>query len=120
MVEALRGHGRRQATLVGAAALALALALVAGCGSGHGQNSAGTSGAGGGTSGASVSSSSGGGTAPGHGPPATQTVSAGNRSQSGSYVMVSTLGQPTQNQDRTSSKSYVLQGGLVGANGSLP
>jgi hypothetical protein len=34
--------------------------------------------------------------------------------------MIYTLGQPTQNQDRSSSKSYVLQGGLVGANGSLP
>jgi hypothetical protein len=103
-------------------AAALAAALVLGCGGGKNQNAA-SSGSGGGTAGSTASSSgssSSGGGAPAHGPPATQTVSAGARAQSASYVMVFTMGQPTQNQDRASSKSYVLQGGLVGANGSLP
>jgi hypothetical protein len=34
--------------------------------------------------------------------------------------MIFTLGQPTQNQSRTTSPSYQMQGGLIGANGSLP
>ncbi|XXX80387.1 hypothetical protein WMF30_16610 [Sorangium sp. So ce134] len=37
-----------------------------------------------------------------------------------SYRMVFTLGQPTQNQGKTTSPGYRMQGGLVGANGSLP
>jgi hypothetical protein len=116
--------------MVATMGFALVLA-VAGCGGGKQTATAGATsgsgGAGGGSSSASTassgssgSSSSGGGSTPGHGPAATETVSAGVRSQSGSYVMVYTLGQPTQNQDRSSSNSYVLQGGLIGANGSLP
>ncbi|WP_437561785.1 hypothetical protein [Sorangium sp. So ce542] len=47
-------------------------------------------------------------------------VSAGEVVSSPSYRMVFTLGQPTQNQGKTTSPSYRMQGGLVGANGSLP
>jgi hypothetical protein len=54
------------------------------------------------------------------GGPATETVSAGEVSSSPSYRMVYTLGQPTQNQGKTTSPGYRMQGGLVGANGSLP
>lgn len=54
-----------------------------------------------------------------HGPPATAFVGAGARTKSGNYVMDYTLGQSTQNQGRSQSPSYALQGGLVGANGSL-
>jgi len=50
----------------------------------------------------------------------TETVSAGERSASASYRMVFTLGQPTQNQGAATSPNYRLQGGLQGANGSLP
>lgn len=54
-----------------------------------------------------------------HGPRATAFVGAGARTKSGNYVMDYTLGQSTQNQGRSQSPSYALQGGLVGANGSL-
>jgi hypothetical protein len=87
-------------------------------GTGGTTTASGTGGTGGATASSSSSSSSSSGSP--HGPAATETVNAGTRAVSGSYVMVFTLGQPTQNQNRTSSQSYVLQGGLVGANGSLP
>ncbi|MGK4006119.1 hypothetical protein WMF31_26105 [Sorangium sp. So ce1036] len=51
---------------------------------------------------------------------ASDVVSAGRVVKSPSYRMVFTLGQPTQNQGKTTSPSYRMQGGLVGANGSLP
>ena len=51
---------------------------------------------------------------------ASDVVSAGKVVRSPSYRMVFTLGQPTQNQGKTTSPSYRMQGGLVGANGSLP
>lgn len=51
---------------------------------------------------------------------ASDMVSAGKVVRSPSYRMVFTLGQPTQNQGKTTSPSYRMQGGLVGANGSLP
>ncbi|WP_437940643.1 hypothetical protein [Sorangium sp. So ce341] len=51
---------------------------------------------------------------------ASDVVSAGEVVSSPSYRMVFTLGQPTQNQGKTTSPSYRMQGGLVGANGSLP
>lgn len=53
-------------------------------------------------------------------PPATEAVSAGERAKSTHYSVVYTFGQPTQNQDKATSPSYRAQGGLVGANGSLP
>ncbi|MDC3958404.1 hypothetical protein [Polyangium jinanense] len=54
------------------------------------------------------------------GPPGNETVSAGDVLKSPRYKMVFTLGQPTQNQSKTTSPSYRMQGGLIGANGSLP
>jgi hypothetical protein len=81
-------------------------------------SSTGTGGAGTGGAGAG---GAGGGTAAGpNGPPATQLVSAGDVCTSPGYKMIFTLGQPTQNQSRTTSPSYQMQGGLIGANGSLP
>lgn len=49
-----------------------------------------------------------------------QIVSAGERSTSGSYVLVFTVGQPSQLQSVHESGSYRLRGGLIGANGSPP
>lgn len=49
--------------------------------------------------------------------PQTQSVSAGNVVQSAKYRMVFTLGQPTQNQGIMVSQKYLLNGGLIGANG---
>jgi hypothetical protein len=90
-------------------------------------SSSGTGGMGGGTTTTTTSSSStggmggaGGSTQGAHGPPATDLVNAGNTCTSTSYKMTFTMGQPTQNQTRTTSPSYQMQGGLVGANGTLP
>ena len=55
-----------------------------------------------------------------HGPPATETVSGGDVSKSAKYKLVSTVGQPTQNQGTSNSAKHRLQGGLIGASGSLP
>ncbi len=74
----------------------------------------------GGAGGAGGGQGGGGGTVASHGPPATETVSAGQVSKNGSYTMVFTFGQPTQNQGTSTSPGHRLQGGLVGANGSLP
>jgi hypothetical protein len=71
------------------------------------------------SSSSSTSSSSSGSTAGDHGPPATETVSGGQSAKSQSYRMVFTVGQPTQNQSKMTSSSYRMQGGLIGANGSL-
>jgi hypothetical protein len=60
----------------------------------------------------------GGGGTQAHGPAATGTVTEGNRASSTKFVAVQTMGQSTINQSRSSSNKYVLQGGLVGANGS--
>ncbi|XXT23055.1 hypothetical protein WME94_16055 [Sorangium sp. So ce429] len=51
---------------------------------------------------------------------ASETVSAGEVAKSSRYRMVFTLGQPTQNQEKTTSPGYRMQGGLVGANASSP
>ena len=48
------------------------------------------------------------------------TRSAGDVSKSANYKMVFTLGQPTQNQGKSTSPAYRIQGGVIGANGSLP
>jgi hypothetical protein len=77
---------------------------------------AGGSGGAGGAGGAGGGGQGGGSADNGHS--ATETVSAGEVSKSSSYQMVFTLGQPTQNQGTTTSSSYRLKGGLVGANGS--
>lgn len=78
-----------------------------------------SSGAGGGAGGAGGAGGHGGGTAD-NGVPATETVTAGEVSKSPKYRMVFTFGQPTQNQGKTTSPGYRMQGGLVGANGSAP
>lgn len=48
------------------------------------------------------------------------TVSGGDVGVSAGHWGVSTTGQPTQNQNTQFSANYRLQGGLVGAMGSLP
>ncbi len=53
------------------------------------------------------------------GPPASDLVSLGNYSASPNDKLVWTMGQSTQNQDKSTSASYRLQGGLVGANGGI-
>ncbi|WP_437649673.1 hypothetical protein [Sorangium sp. So ce362] len=50
---------------------------------------------------------------------ASETVTAGEVARSSRYRMVFTLGQPTQNQEASSSPKVRMQGGLIGANGSL-
>ncbi|WP_437940822.1 hypothetical protein [Sorangium sp. So ce341] len=62
-----------------------------------------------------------GGSAPAEtGVEATETVTAGEVARSSRYRMVFTLGQPTQNQGTSASPKVRMQGGLLGANGSLP
>lgn len=124
--------------------LVVFVAMIApGCGSGAGPEDASTAsgspaestssagtggqgGAGGGSGGQGGSEGQGGAGGQGgemtteYGPPAMDIVSAGEVSKSLNYSMVFTVGQPTQNQGTAKSPSYRLQGGLVGANGSLP
>ena len=45
------------------------------------------------------------------------TVAGGDRSRSPHYLLIHTLGQPTQNQQKTVSPGYQMQGGLSGASG---
>ncbi|AGP35631.1 hypothetical protein BE04_20680 [Sorangium cellulosum] len=92
---------------------------------GPGSGGGGFGGAGGAGAGPSVASNGGGGEGgkaevADRGVAASDVVSAGEVVRSPSYRMVFTLGQPTQNQGKTASPSYRMQGGLVGANGSLP
>jgi hypothetical protein len=125
----------------------LALSLGLGCGDdtspdgGGGQGaegSGGRSGQGGGTTtgtdvtssttGSSTSSAggggggqggSGGGTTTNDGHQSTELVSAGDVCESPGYRLVYTLGQPTTNQETMTSTGYRLQGGFVGATGSV-
>jgi hypothetical protein len=53
-------------------------------------------------------------------PSATQSVGAGQVVTSQNYKMVFTFGQPTTNQDKSTSANRRLRGGLQGANGSGP
>lgn len=124
-----RAGGRSGPILIGL----LGTAIWLGCGgggttpgTGGGHTSSSSSGMGG-MGGATSSSSSGtGGTGGTGGSPASdQTaiadlVNAGGVTKSTNFKMISTLGQPTQNQSTTTSPTYRMQGGLVGANGSLP
>ncbi len=82
----------------------------------------GSAGQGGGSGGAGGAGGSGGtgGMAPNFGPPSSGFVNAGEVSKSPSYRLVWTMGQSTTNQSKTSSAGYRLQGGLIGANGSVP
>lgn len=108
--------------------LVVALAMISpGCGGGGdtssatssgGPSSSSSSGAGGaGGGGSGGAGGQGGGVVVDTGKPATETVSAGEVSKSTNYRMVFTFGQPTQNQGKTTSPGYQMQGGLVGANG---
>lgn len=74
-------------------------------------------GAGGSTGGSG--GSTGGGAPTDNGAQASDFVNAGGTAKSANYKMVFTLGQSTQNQGRTKSASYSLQGGIIGATGSL-
>lgn len=53
-------------------------------------------------------------------PPSTQIVGAGQMATSPNFKMVYTFGQPTTNQDKSTSANRRLRGGLQGANGSGP
>jgi hypothetical protein len=107
--------------------MAFVAMAAAGCGAddreyastGSTQTAASSSGAGG-AGGSGGDGGGGGGTALDNGRTATEMVSAGEVSKSANFTMVHTLGQPTQNQGKSISSSYRLQGGLNGANGSLP
>ena len=44
-------------------------------------------------------------------------VGAAGRVKSAQYVMDFVLGQSTQNQDQSTSASYLVRGGLIGVNG---
>lgn len=85
-------------------------------GAAGGAGGSGGSGGTGGTGGAGGA----GGSAQNFGPPASEFVSAGEVGTSANYKMVFTLGQSTPNQSSSTSQSYRLQGGIVGATGSLP
>lgn len=87
--------------------------------SSSGQGGMGGSGGEGGMGGSGGAGGSGGG-APSHGPAATSLVNAGETSKSTNFKLVWTLGQSSQNQSKMTSPGYRLQGGLSGANGSLP
>lgn len=63
---------------------------------------------------------SGGGMPAEPGPPGNALVSAGDYVTSEQYKLVFTMGQSTQNQSKMTSPHYRLQGGLIGATGSLP
>lgn len=46
-------------------------------------------------------------------------VGTSGRVQSAKYVMDFVLGQSTQNQDQSTSASYLVRGGLIGVNGRV-
>jgi hypothetical protein len=68
----------------------------------------------------STGAGTGGGATGAYGKAAADMVSAGNVSTSTSYKMVSTMGQSTPNQTKSTSPKYRMQSGLVGAMGTLP
>ncbi|MCK6586566.1 MAG: hypothetical protein L6Q76_03170 [Polyangiaceae bacterium] len=119
-------HARAVLGLLAFAALA---STAIGCGGDDSDTAAstgtsGTGGGGGGAGGAGGEGSGGAGGAGGsssanYGPPSSETVNAGEVSKSPKYKMVYTLGQPTQNQGKSTSPAHRLQGGVIGATGSL-
>ena len=72
-----------------------------------------------GAGGSGATGAGGSGAAPG-GPVAADLVNAGEQATSANYRLVFTFGQSTQNQGKTTSPNYRIQGGLIGAQGSLP
>ncbi|HRI70387.1 MAG TPA: hypothetical protein PK156_39415 [Polyangium sp.] len=91
-----------------------------GLGGSAGQGGAGGSGGNGGTGGLGGEGGGGGIGGVGGGPGAKNMVSSGRITTSANYKLVWTMGQSTQNQSKMSTANYRLQGGLVGANGSVP
>jgi hypothetical protein len=87
-------------------------------GGGGSGGSGGTISTGGGGSGGDTGGS-GGGTAQ-NGVQASDLVNAGNQASSDNYKLTHSMGQPTQNQGTMTSPSYRMQGGLIGAMGTLP
>ena len=75
---------------------------------------------GGGEGGAGGGGTGTGGAPQSFGPPGTDFVSAAGIAKNSQYKLVFTVGQSTQNQGKMTNPSYRLQGGLIGANGSLP
>lgn len=78
-----------------------------------------TTGGAGGTGGTATGGGGAGGGAAAPGSPGMALVSAGTHAKSTNYTMVFTLGQSSPIQGRTTSTSYTMQGGLIGATGSL-
>jgi hypothetical protein len=76
----------------------------------------GSPGAGGG--GASSSSGAAGGSQRDSGKSVVGVVGGGGHIKSPTYEMVIMVGQPTQNQGKTTSPGYNLQGGLAASNGN--
>lgn len=120
--------------LLGIACVAIWAAHVAGCvdsdpsgpGGSTGTGTTTTTGSGGtgGEAGQGGEPGQGGSGATGGGAPSpslggTEWASAGGVVKSEKYVMHFTFGQPTSNQGKSTSSSYRIQGGLVGANGSM-
>lgn len=101
--------------------MSTASSTTTGIGGSGGEGGAGGAGGAGGIGGAGGTGGEGGqGGAASTGLPATEMVSAGDVANSQNYKMVFTFGQSTQNQGKTTSPGYRMQGGLIGANGSLP
>lgn len=110
----------------------LAAVIFLGCGDDVSQTTSGSSSGQGGSGGQGGAGGSGGQGGQGgeggqggsmvsnHGPAAQDLVSSGEYCKSSNYKLVWTMGQSTQNQDKMKSAGYRLQGGLVGANGSVP
>ena len=72
----------------------------------------------GGAGGQGGSGGQGGGMAADNGVPGMDIVTAGDTVKSPNYTMIFSFGQSTQNQERTTSPGYQMQGGLIGATGS--
>lgn len=92
-----------------------------GGGSGQGGSAQGGSAQGGGGQGGNGGEGGAGGSAPvdlGH--PGVDLVSAGTFATSPNFKMSFTLGQSTPSQETMRSTNFRMQGGLQGANGSLP
>jgi hypothetical protein len=107
------------ATLGATALLALAGPACGGGGTGAGGSAGSTSTTGGSSTGGSSTGGTGGSGPVDQGVQATAFVSAGGVAKSPNFRMAFTLGQSTQNQGRTKSRTYAMQGGLIGATGSL-
>ena len=124
--KSLRGRSLFRWAAVGLFASCLAVA----CGGGEettgiptvpGTGGTGGTGATGGAGGTGATGGGGtGGVAPTGGPVAADIVNAGEQASSANYRLVFTFGQATQNQGKTTSPNYRIQGGLIGAQGSLP